>query len=42
MDQLCEQYGLSIDSIRKIVYSKKTRRADLRVFAVYAQHGRYL
>lgn len=41
MDQLCEQYGLSIDSIRKIVYSK-TRRADLRVFAVYAQHGRYL
>ncbi|NQX48648.1 hypothetical protein HQN87_25335 [Paenibacillus tritici] len=22
MDQLCEQYGLSIDSIRKIVYSK--------------------
>ena len=22
LDQLCEQYGLSIDSIRKIVYSK--------------------
>lgn len=29
--QLCEQYGLSIDSIRKL-YIPRTRRADLRVF----------